>query len=196
MQIINIFDKTIIEFAHSLHNNYQILDLFFSSITYLGESIPLMVFTIILIFIKRTRVCSINMAVSLFISILIGAIILKPLIARERPFTDPVYNEYWIAVGKHLETSFSCPSSHTTASFAVLFPIFLYFNKKYSFIAVLIAVLIGFSRIYLVVHYPSDVVFGAFIGITVSCLTYFIFKRLNIEYRLNQIPILNKFDNK
>ena len=195
MQIINIFDKTIIEFAHSLHNNYQILDLFFSSITYLRKSIPLMLFTIILIFIKRTRVCGINMAVSLFISILIGAIILKPLIARERPFTDPAYNEYWITVGKHLETSFSCPSSHTTASFAVLFPIFLYFNKKYSFIAVLIAALIGFSRIYLVVHYPSDVVFGAFIGISVSCLTYFIFKRLNIEYRLNQIPIINKFDN-
>ncbi|ACN83621.1 phosphatase PAP2 family protein [Brachyspira hyodysenteriae] len=195
MNIINVFDKTIIEFAHSLHNNYQILDLFFSLITNLGESIPLMVFTIILIFIKRTRICGINMAVSLFISILIGAIILKPLIARERPFTDPIYNEYWIAVGKHLETSFSCPSSHTTASFAVLFPVFLYFNKQYSFIAVLIALLIGFSRVYLVVHYPSDVVFGAFIGITVSSLTYFVFKKINIEYRLSQIKIINKFDN-
>lgn len=195
MNIINVFDKTIIEFAHSLHNNYQILDLFFSLITNLGESIPLMVFTIILIFIKRTRICGINMAVSLFISILIGAIILKPLIARERPFTDTIYNEYWIAVGKHLETSFSCPSSHTTASFAVLFPVFLYFNKQYSFIAVLIALLIGFSRVYLVVHYPSDVVFGAFIGITVSSLTYFVFKKINIEYKLSQIKIINKFDN-
>lgn len=195
MNIINVFDKTIIEFAHSLHNNYQILDLFFSLITNLGESIPLMIFTIILIFIKRTRICGINMAVSLFISILIGAIILKPLIARERPFTDPIYNEYWIAVGKHLETSFSCPSSHTTASFAVLFPVFLYFNKQYSFIAVLIALSIGFSRVYLVVHYPSDVVFGAFIGITVSSLTYFVFKKINIEYRLSQIKIINKFDN-
>ncbi|CRF34107.1 phosphatidic acid phosphatase [Brachyspira suanatina] len=195
MEIINIFDKTLIEFAHSLHNNCKIFDLFFSSITYLGESIPLMIFTIILIFIKRTRVCGINMAVSLFISIFIGAIILKPLIARERPFTDPIYNEYWIAVGKHIETSFSCPSSHTTASFAVFFPIFLYFNKRYSFAAILIALLIGFSRVYLVVHYPSDVVFGVFIGITVSSLTYMIFKKLNIEYRLNQIKILNKFDN-
>ena len=189
MQIINIFDKTIIEFAHSLHNNYQILDLFFSSITYLGESIPLIVFTIILIFIKRTRVCGINMAVSLFISILIGAIILKPLIARERPFTDPVYNEYWIAVGKHLETSFSCPSSHTTASFAVLFPIFLYFNKKYSFIAVLIAALIGFSRIYLVVHYPSDVLLGALLGITVSTITYIVLNKLEVKDRLKSLDI-------
>ena len=173
MDIINIFDKTIIEFAHNLHNNYKILDLFFSLITNLGESIPLMIFTIILIFIKRTRLCGINMMASLFISVFIGAIILKPLIARERP---------WAAVGEHLETSFSCPSSHTTASFAVLFPIFLYFNKKYSFIAILIALLIGFSRVYLVVHYPSDVVLGMFIGISVSCITYLFMKKINKKY--------------
>lgn len=182
MDIINIFDKTIIEFAHNLHNNYKILDLFFSLITNLGESIPLMIFTIILIFIKRTRLCGINMMASLFISVFIGAIILKPLIARERPFMDPIYNEYWVAVGEHLETSFSCPSSHTTASFAVLFPIFLYFNKKYSFIAILIALLIGFSRVYLVVHYPIDVVLGMFIGISVSCITYLFMKKINKKY--------------
>lgn len=194
MNIINVFDKSIIEFAHSLHNNYQVLDLFFSLITNLGEALPLMVFTIILIFIKRTRICGINMALSLFISIIIGAFILKPLIARERPFTDTLYNEYWIAVGKHIETSFSCPSSHATASFAALFPIFLYFNKKYSFIALLIALIIGFSRVYLVVHYPSDVMLGACIGITVSSIIYFIFKKLDMEYRINQLNIVKKFD--
>lgn len=194
MNIINVFDKSIIEFAHSLHNNYQVLDLFFSLITNLGEALPLMVFTIILIFIKRTRICGINMALSLFISIIIGAFILKPLIARERPFTDTLYNEYWIAVGKHIETSFSCPSSHATASFAALFPIFLYFNKKYSFIALLIAFIIGFSRVYLVVHYPSDVLLGACIGITVSSIIYFIFKKLDMEYRINQLNIVKKFD--
>lgn len=194
MNIINIFDKSIIEFAHSLHNNYQVLDLFFSLITNLGEALPLMVFTIILIFIKRNRICGINMALSLFISIIIGAFILKPLIARERPFMDTLYNEYWIAVGKHIETSFSCPSSHATASFAALFPIFLYFNKKYSFIALLIALIIGFSRVYLVVHYPSDVVLGACIGITVSSIIYFIFKKLDVEYKINQLNIVKKFD--
>ena len=181
MEIINIFDKTIIEFAHNLHVNYKIFDFFFSSITNLGEALPLMIITIILIFIKRTRFCGINMAISLFVSIVIGAFILKPLIARERPFMDPIYNEYWIAVGKHLETSFSCPSSHTTASFAALFPIFLYFNKKYSFIALLIALIIGFSRVYLMVHYPSDVVFGAFIGIAVSSAIYIILNKTNIN---------------
>ena len=181
MEIINIFDKTIIEFAHNLHVNYKIFDFFFYSITNLGEALPLMIITIILIFIKRTRFCGINMAISLFVSIVIGAFILKPLIARERPFMDPIYNEYWIAVGKHLETSFSCPSSHTTASFAALFPIFLYFNKKYSFIALLIALIIGFSRVYLMVHYPSDVVFGAFIGIAVSSAIYIILNKTNIN---------------
>ena len=181
MEIINLFDDTIIKFANSLHTNYKALDFFFSAITNLGEALPLMIITIILIFIKRTRFCGINMAISLFVSIVIGAFILKPLIARERPFMDPIYNEYWIAVGKHLETSFSCPSSHTTASFAALFPIFLYFNKKYSFIALLIALIIGFSRVYLMVHYPSDVVFGAFIGIAVSSAIYIILNKTNIN---------------
>ena len=181
MEIINLFDDTIIKFANNLHTNYKALDFFFSSITNLGEALPLMIITIILIFIKRTRFCGINMAISLFIAVVIGAVILKPLIARERPFMDPIYNEYWIAVGKHLETSFSCPSSHTTASFAALFPIFLYFNKKYSFIALLIALIIGFSRVYLMVHYPSDVVFGAFIGIAVSSAIYIILNKTNIN---------------
>ena len=181
MEIINLFDDTIIKFANSLHTNYKVLDFFFSAITNLGEALPLMIITIILIFIKRTRFCGINMAISLFIAVIIGAVILKPLIARERPFTEPIYYEYWIEAGKHLETSFSCPSSHTTASFAALFPIFLYFNKKYSFIALLIALIIGFSRVYLMVHYPSDVVFGAFIGIAVSSAIYIVLNKTNIK---------------
>ena len=40
MNIINVFDKSIIRVAHSLHNNYQVLDLFFSLITNLGEALP------------------------------------------------------------------------------------------------------------------------------------------------------------
>ncbi|WP_300367122.1 phosphatase PAP2 family protein [Brachyspira sp.] len=181
MEIINIFDRSIIEFAHGLHNNYRMLDLFFSAVTNFGEILPLMAISIILIFIKRTRLCGINMLSSLFISIFIGAIILKPLIARERPFADPLYNEYWITVGKHLETSFSCPSSHSTASFAALFPIFLYFNKKYSFIALIIALTIGFSRVYLMVHYPSDVLLGMCLGIIVSSIIYLILNNQNIK---------------
>lgn len=181
INIINIFDKTIIEFAHNLHVNYKIFDFFFSLVTNLGEGLTLIILSAVLIVIKKTRLCGINMAISLFIAVIIGAVILKPLIARERPFTDPIYYEYWIEAGKHLETSFSCPSSHTTASFAALFPIFLYFNKKYSFIALLIALIIGFSRVYLMVHYPSDVVFGAFIGIAVSSAIYIVLNKTNIK---------------
>ncbi|PCG20968.1 phosphatase PAP2 family protein [Brachyspira sp. G79] len=181
MEIINIFDRAIIEFAHNLHINYKIFDFFFSLVTNIGEGLTLIILSAVLIIIKKTRICGINMAISLFIAVLIGAVILKPLIARERPFTEPIYYEYWIEVGKHLETSFSCPSSHTTASFAAFFPIFLYFNKKYSFIALLIALIIGFSRVYLMVHYPSDVVFGAFIGIAVSSTIYIVLNKTNIK---------------
>lgn len=53
MGIINLFDDTIIKFANSLHANYKTLD-FFSMITNLGEALPLIILTSILIFIKRT----------------------------------------------------------------------------------------------------------------------------------------------
>ena len=181
MEIINIFDKTIIEFAHNLHTNYKILDFFFSLITHLGEGFVLILISAVLILIKKTRLCGINMMISLFISVLIGAVILKPIIARERPFADPIYYQYWIEAGKHLETSFSCPSSHATGAFAAFFTIFLYFNKDYSFIAVLLALIIGFSRVYLMVHYPSDVVFGTFMGIAVSSAIYIVLNKTNIK---------------
>ena len=54
MGIINLFDDTIIKFANGLHANYITLDFFFSMITNLGEALPLIILTSILIFIKRT----------------------------------------------------------------------------------------------------------------------------------------------
>ena len=124
------------------------------------------------------------MAVSLFICFVLVSVILKPLIARERPFANPIYYEYWLSVGEHLETSFSCPSSHSTMSFAALFPIFLYFNKKYSFAVIILGLLIGFSRIYLVVHYPSDVILGIIIGTSISYIVYLLIQKFNIEEKI------------
>ncbi|MBW5378051.1 phosphatase PAP2 family protein [Brachyspira pilosicoli] len=170
MSLINKLDSSAIEFAHSLHNNFNFLDYFFSVITNMGDAIFLIAVIIAFLIFKKTRICGINMAVSCFIAFIITAVILKPLIARERPITD--YYDYWVAVGSHIETSFSCPSSHATVSFAVYLPIFLYFNKRYSFLAVILASIISFSRVYLMVHYASDVIFGAFVGIIVSFVVY------------------------
>ena len=179
MSLINKLDISAIEFAHSLHNNFNFLDYFFSLVTNMGDALFLFIVIITFLIFKKTRLCGINMAFSCFISFIITAVILKPLIARERPITE--YYDYWVAVGSHIETSFSCPSSHATVSFAVYLPIFLYFNKLYSFLAVVLALIISFSRVYLMVHYMSDVIFGAFVGIIVSFVVYvFINKKIVI----------------
>ncbi|WP_157151599.1 phosphatase PAP2 family protein [Brachyspira sp. SAP_772] len=173
--IINKLDVSAIEFVHSLHNNFNYLDYFFSLVTNMGEALFLCAVIITFLIFRKTRLCGINMAISCFIVFIITAVILKPLIARERPFTE--YYDYWVAVGSHIETSFSCPSSHAALSFAVYFPIFLYFNKLYSSLAVIIALIISFSRVYLIVHYASDVIFGALIGLIVSSIVYIIINK-------------------
>ena len=182
--IINKFDTSAIEFVHSLHNNFNYLDYFFSLVTNMGEALFLGAVIIAFLIFKKTRLCGINMAIGCFAAFIITAVILKPLIARERPFFNIQYYDYWVAVGKHIETSFSCPSSHATLSFAVYFPMFLYFNKLYSFLALVIALIISFSRVYLMVHYASDVIFGAFIGLIVSSVVYIIInKNIRLFYR-------------
>ena len=87
MSLINRLDSSAIEFVHSLHNNFNFLDYFFSLVTNMGDALFLLVVIITFLMFKKTRLCGINMAVSCFIAFIITAVILKPLIARERPIT-------------------------------------------------------------------------------------------------------------
>ena len=72
---------------------------------------------------------------------------------------------------------FSFPSGHSGASFAVSVSIFLY-NKKWGTAAIVLASLIAISRLYLFVHFPTDVIVGTLIGITMAILmNYFVKKK-------------------
>ena len=64
----------------------------------------------------------------------------------------------------------SFPSGHTTAAFSTMTALFLMGNKKYSWTAFIFAFLMGLARIYLVVHYPSDVLGGIIVGVVAGCL--------------------------
>ena len=100
------------------------------------------------------------MAVSLLIEVLFCNLIIKTLVARVRPYDVNTAIELLIKA----PTDFSFPSGHTGASFAASSG--LYFAKNRLWIpAVILSVLIAFSRLYLYVHYPTDVLAGAFLGI-------------------------------
>ena len=66
---------------------------------------------------------------------------------------------------------YSFPSGHTTISFAAAVPVFLR-NKKWGIATLVMASLIAFSRLYLYVHYPSDILGGMVLGIIVGVITY------------------------
>ena len=117
---------------------------------------------IALLTVKKYRGAGIAVILALAISLVLGNGVLKPLAARLRPcITYP-----WIPVLIPLPTDYSFPSGHTFASFAAAAAIFCR-SRQLGTAALLLATGIGFSRMYLFVHYPSDVLAGALLG-TVS----------------------------
>ena len=103
-----------------------------------------------------------TIAVALIIFSVLGLLILKPIIARPRPFVAQGVD---ILIKEPM--GFSFPSGHTGSSFAAASVIYFY-NKKRGLLALILATLIAFSRMYLFVHYPSDIVGGLILGIISS----------------------------
>ena len=114
----------------------------------------------ILLIIPKTRKCGAAVLLSYVVSFLIGNEWLKDLITRPRPCA--VDDSVMLIVKK--PGSFSCPSVHAYLAFSSAMAIFHYYRK--AGIGVLVfAALVGFSRMYFFVHYPTDVLFGAALGI-------------------------------
>ncbi len=137
------------------------LDALMPLITVLGNGGALWIISAALLLVRpKTRHLGAAMALSLALEALLCNGLLKPLAARPRPFmTDPSVTLLISPPGE-----FSFPSGHTGASFAAAAS--LYFEKSRLWRpASVLAVLIGFSRLYLFVHYPSDVLAGAVLGI-------------------------------
>ena len=136
-------------------------------ISLLGKGgIFLILLSLVLILIRPSRKFGTAMIIGLTLGALIVNVWLKVVIARPRPYADEngLFYPLWQLLGSHVESDFSFPSGHTNAAFAAMVPVFLLGRKRWSWLALLFAVLMGVSRIYLVVHFPSDVVGGMITG--------------------------------
>ena len=85
-------------------------------------------------------------------------------------------------MGAHAESDKSFPSGHTTAAFSAMTAVFLVGNKRISWLAFLFGILMGISRIYLGVHYPSDVLGGILVGLIAGSVAVFIISRLPVKF--------------
>lgn len=117
---------------------------------------------------------------ALALDVLLCNAILKPLVARMRPFTVNTDIELLINAPK----DFSFPSGHTAASFSAAFAL-LFSKNKLWIPSIILAALIAFSRLYLYVHYPTDVFAGILLGLIVGITANIICKVLLRKLKQN-----------
>lgn len=128
---------------------------------------------IVLLLFKKTRKCGLVMCVSYLLVYGVGQYVLKDLIARPRPCHIDQTVELLIS----RPSSYSCPSTHSGWAFAAATSVFLY-NKKAGILTYIFSSLVAFSRMYLFVHFPSDVLFGITLGVVFAILTKYIISKL------------------
>ena len=164
------FDLPILDW---IQNTLQcgLLDFLMPLITLLGDAgIFWIAVAVVLLIIPKTRKIGLGMGVALLMGLLVCNVILKPWVARIRPYDYQIqYFGTQIKLLVDAMHDFSFPSGHTIASFEAA-TVLLIHNKKMGIPAMILASLIAFSRLYLYVHYPTDVIFSVFAGIAIAFL--------------------------
>lgn len=189
----NIIEK-IYEFDHSvllyIQENMRtdyLTPLMKISSLFVNIGILWILLSITLICIKRTRMIGIMTLTSLAFCICINNIFVKHIVARARPFDT--YSDLFPLIKKPTDYSFA--SGHTTASFAAAGILARFLQRPLVVLIVCFSVLVAFSRLYLGVHYPTDVLCGMVIGILGSTFVYMMFKK---KYNLDEIRLSKRAD--
>lgn len=204
LEAIYNFDLSVFNAVFSLRN--PVLDTIMEVITTLGdEGIIWIALTLVLLLFKKTRKIGASICVALVVMGLLNNEVLKPIIARARPFyafdpsAIPLDHKYfdevfakatenvakfpelaarWVSEYKFPEiverpSSWSFPSGHTSSAFACATAVFAC-NKKAGSPLLVFAAIMGFTRIYVGVHYCTDVLVGMVVGIIYGIIGYYI----------------------
>ena len=169
---------------HAIHDTLAspALDAVFATITTLGDmGFIWFVVALTVIALKKHRVFGIAIIVAIGLAFVVGDLGLKHLFERPRPFlADPSLATSLI----ELPSSFSFPSGHTSSSFAAATVLCLtpFAHRWIKPLAAIGAITIAFSRLYLSVHYPSDVCAGAILGIICGIIAVRIVSTLSARY--------------
>ena len=175
------FDRAILEFFHILCENAGVI---FTPIAeflaFIGDNgyFSFLIAFILLCF-PKTRKCGACMILAVGFGALFTNIAIKNIVARPRPYASEieVFAQWWKTAGAHIESEFSFPSGHTTAAMAGMTALCLAIGKSRKWIiapAALYVILMGASRNYLMVHYPTDVIAGIIVGALGAIIAFFV----------------------
>ena len=199
-----IFDQWMTVWVHQLYDfGGAFFTPLFSFVSVLGhDGIPLIIISVILVVFRKTRRYGVAMLLSLGIGALITNCVLKVLIARARPYSEEtrlffnsdLYQKLWITVGQQTESDKSFPSGHTTAAFASMTAVFLTGPKRISWTAFIFALLMAVARIYLVVHFASDVIAGIIVGIIAGLVGTYLSRKIPEPFYRSHWPFKGKIE--
>ena len=163
------FDLPVLEWIQA-HLQCGFLDKTMPIITLFGDGgIFWIAVAVVLLIFPKYRKVGFSMGAALILGVLVCNVTMKPLIARIRPY------DLQETLGNHInllisvQHDYSFPSGHTIASFEACV-VLLIKDKRMGIPATILACLVAFSRLYLYVHYPTDVIFSVFAGILFAFL--------------------------
>ena len=195
-------DVAIYQFVDSIMN--PILNSIMTVITDMGDTPGIIWFVIgiILLIPKKTRKLGVLLFAGLAISSVINNLALKELIQRPRPYNidaevwkNAGYTYVWPDLIKK-SSSWSFPSGHTSTSIGAAFALLLGCKNKKLGIGIpvfILSLLVGFSRIYVHVHYPTDVIAGAVVGLIGGVIAWLLVEKVLMP---KVVPAIEKKINK
>lgn len=173
-EAVQSIDISCVRFVRE-HIANAFLDAVMPIVTFFGEDgIFWIVVTLLMLVFKKTRKTGFVMALSLIFGLIVGNLTLKPLVARPRPYTV----DTGVAMLIDGLSDYSFPSGHTLCCFETSVSLLLCGYKKWGSAALALAFVVAFSRVYLYVHYPTDVIVGAILGTLFAFLAFYIVKKI------------------
>lgn len=167
-------DFNILFWIQNLIRN-DVFDVIIPFYTSLGEDgIIWIAFGLILLIPKKYRKTGIMVLAALLVMLVVNNIVLKNLIARPRPCWT--YPEMVQLV--HNPSSYSFPSGHTTSAFAVAFTVFSQ-HKKLGKVIIVMAAIMAFTRLYVFVHFPTDIYGGILVAAAITTFVCFMEKKIS-----------------
>ena len=172
-------DIAVLKWVHEVFHSQTWLNYIMKYVTYIGEfAAGAIICAIVLLIFKKTRWAGVSVAIAVILNILIVNVILKLSVNRVRPWVDYPdlgFHEFHASIGVREPTDSSFPSGHTSSLFAAAVALMFYYKEK-GLPALVVAFLVAFSRIYLCMHYPTDVLGGMVIGSVCGVAGYFLMK--------------------
>ncbi len=163
------------EILESIHRftRSDLLDFLVPKVSWFGNSgFIWIILAIVLLATKKYRRTGIALSAGLILCLILGNMFLKPIVARPRPCWIFDVQDMLIPIPE----DFSFPSGHTYSSFLSAFVIFLQ-NKKWGIVTLLVAIIMAFTRLYLFVHFPTDILGGVVLGAVIFFIVRKILKK-------------------